>query len=379
MGVETERQGALPRQGASHDSVDARSTSLGRGQLATRIWRSFCVIAALCLASSTTVCAQGASDEASFFSGKQIRLIVGFGVGGGYDAYARLIAPHLARELDANVIVENQPGAGGVNALNNFVTSKPDGLRIMLANGWSNGISQLMGATGVRYDLTKVGHLGTISASPSVWLVHKTSPLQTIEDARKRDRPINWSGLSPDDGLFVGARVTCAALKLDCSIVLGYKDTNEAALALARGEVDSVFVGDTSANDYARISDVRPLATMARQRSRFFPDLATVFEQARLSEEAEFLLNFEASFERLGRILILPPGMSQERLSFLRSVVARTLQNPALVAEGEKSRRYIDFIDAQTTADTVVRTLANLSQQQRTQVREILSAESPQR
>ena len=71
--------------------------------------------------------------------------------------------------------------------------------------------------------------------------------------------------------------------------------------------------------------------------------------------------------------------MSQERLSFLRSVVARTLQNPALVAEGERSRRYIDFIDAQTTADTVARTLANLSQQQRTQVREILSAESPQR
>src|SRR4051812_11108977 len=114
--------------------------------------------------------AQTAADEAAFFAGKQIRLVVGFGVGGGYDAYARLIAPYLARELDANVVVENQPGAGGVTALNTFVTSKPDGLRIMLANGWSNGISQLMGATGVRYDLTRVSHLGTISSSPSVWL-----------------------------------------------------------------------------------------------------------------------------------------------------------------------------------------------------------------
>jgi tripartite-type tricarboxylate transporter receptor subunit TctC len=379
MGVKPEGAAAAARQIARASSPEDRtgfSRPCGRVRAALH---GVGLVLMLWATSSTFAFAQNTADEAAFFSGKQIRLIVGFGAGGGYDAYARLIAPYLARELEANVIVENQPGAGGVTALNNFVTSKPDGLRIMLANGWSNGISQLMEAPGVRYDLTRVSHLGTISASPSVWLVHKTSSLHTIDDVRKRGRSLNWSGLSPNDGLFVGARVTCAALKIPCSIVLGYKDTNEAALALARGEVDSVFVGDTSANDYAQINDVRPLATMARQRSRFFPDLSTVFEQAKLSDEAEFLLNFEAGFERLGRILILPPGAAPERLAFLRQVVARTLRNPKLIAEGEKSHRYIDFIDAETTAETVAGTLANLSQQQRDHVRKILTAEPSQR
>jgi tripartite-type tricarboxylate transporter receptor subunit TctC len=50
---------------------------------------------------------------AAFYKGKTVRFIVGLGVGGGFDAYARMIAPYLSKELDATVIVENLPGAGG--------------------------------------------------------------------------------------------------------------------------------------------------------------------------------------------------------------------------------------------------------------------------
>ena len=132
-----------------------------------------------------------------------------------------------------------------------------------------------------------------------------------------------------------------------------------------------------SCDDHADNSFCREVPTLSLWIIGIFG--AAQLQPHRGSDEAEFLLNFEAGFERLGRILILPPGAAPERLAFLRQVVARTMRNPKLIAEGEKSHRYIDFIDAETTAETVAGTLANLSQQQRDLVRKILTAEPSQR
>src|SRR5215210_1044612 len=74
-------------------------------------------------------------SEASYYKGKTVRFVVGYAPGGGYDLYARMIARVLARRLDAAVIVENQPGAGGIIALNGLAAAPPDGLRIMIVNG----------------------------------------------------------------------------------------------------------------------------------------------------------------------------------------------------------------------------------------------------
>src|SRR5262245_29133371 len=51
---------------------------------------------------------------AQFYRGKQITITVGTPAGGGYDAYARLIARHFGRHIPGNpsVIVANMPGAG---------------------------------------------------------------------------------------------------------------------------------------------------------------------------------------------------------------------------------------------------------------------------
>src|SRR4051794_39831212 len=77
--------------------------------------------AALLLASF--VCLLGprsgqADDAAAFYRGKTVRIIIGVGSGGGYDAYAHMLAPHLAKGLGANVVVESIPGAGQLVAIN---------------------------------------------------------------------------------------------------------------------------------------------------------------------------------------------------------------------------------------------------------------------
>ncbi len=311
-------------------------------------------------------------SEAAFFKDKTVKLVVPFGPGGGYDAYARMLAPHFAKNLSATVVVENQPGAGGLTALGRLTTSDPDGLTMMIVNGTGAAFAQLTGQSGVRFDLGKLGHLGTVSASPWMWLVTPNSPVKTPQDAMKPDAKLSWSAGGPMDGLSDGAAFTCEALKLNCKIVLGYKGSSDAALAVARGEMDAIYVSDTSANNYVKSGQARAVATMAREKSRFFPDLPTVFQAVKLDADQQWLFDYRSTVENLGRILVVPPDMPKGKLAFLQNVVKKTLTDPAVVAEGEKTSRYIDYVDGDTTRKATLRVITDLTPEQKKRVMAIL-------
>ena len=107
------------------------------------------VAIALCAAFSSA----SAQDGKAYYAGKTVRMIVGSGTGGGYDIFSRMIAPYLAKELGTTVIVENQPGAGGLVALNRLYVAPPDGLQISLSNGSGAVFAQLTGDQAARFDL----------------------------------------------------------------------------------------------------------------------------------------------------------------------------------------------------------------------------------
>lgn len=310
-----------------------------------------------------------------FYKGKTVRLVVGYGPGGGYDVYARMISPYLSKAIGASVVVENQPGAGGITALNRIATSTPDGLTIMIVNGLGAAMAQLTEQPGVRFDLGKLTHLGTVSASPWIWLVGPNSPYRKVQDVLDAKKRQMWSASGPMDGLSDGAAFTCEALRLDCSIVLGYPGSNEAAHAVAKGEMDMIFVSDTSANNYVKSGQAHALATMGRTKSRFFPDVPTIFEAVKLSPDAAALFDFHSTAENLGRILVAPPGMSGERLTFLQKAVASALRDPALLAEAERTQRYVDFIDAEQTRKATLSVVAVTPEQKKKILAIIASAE----
>src|SRR6187551_3838265 len=122
------------------------------------------VTSALCFAAAG---ASAQESEKAFFQGKTVRMVVGSGTGGGYDVFSRLIAPYLAKTLGTTVIVENQPGAGGLIALNRLYVAPPDGLQISLSNGSGAVFAQLTGDQAARYDLAKFTYLATVGAPPS--------------------------------------------------------------------------------------------------------------------------------------------------------------------------------------------------------------------
>jgi tripartite-type tricarboxylate transporter receptor subunit TctC len=313
-----------------------------------------------------------AQDAAAFYKGKTIHFIVGLGVGGGFDAYARMIAPYLGRELGATVIVENQPGAGGLVALNQIYAATPDGLRLMIVNGTPAALGQLLGQENLRYDLTKVEHLGVISAYPWMWLAGPKTEIKTVADAMKPGVKIRWGGTGPSDGPADGAAVTCEALRLDCQIILGYKGSSDIALAMERGEVDGLYLSDSSSANLAKNGQARPVASMARVRSTLLPDVATVFEQTKLAPEQERLLDFRANLNDLGRILVTTPGVPPDRLEFLRAAVKRALSDPALIAEGQKTQRFVQYQSPDEALELTRKVLTMATPEQKERLRQII-------
>jgi len=79
--------------------------------------------------------ASATESIAEFYSGKSIALLIGFGPGGGYDAYARVLARHLGKYIPGNptILPQNMPGAGGLAAANFLFNVAPHNGRIPTA------------------------------------------------------------------------------------------------------------------------------------------------------------------------------------------------------------------------------------------------------
>ena len=127
--------------------------------MVTMRWPTGGFLSLMMVLASCIGAASAQESEKAFYAGKTVRMIVGSGTGGGYDVFSRMIAPYLAKTLGTTVIVENQPGAGGLIALNRLFTATPDGLQISLSNGTSAAFAQLTGDQAARYDLAKFNYL----------------------------------------------------------------------------------------------------------------------------------------------------------------------------------------------------------------------------
>ena len=311
--------------------------------------------------------------EKSFFAGKTVRIVVGSGSGGGYDVYARLIAPYLAKALDANVVVENQPGAGGIISLNRLFVTPGDGLVMSFANGTSAAFAQITDQEGARFDLAKFDYLATVGAPPGLWLTGWDTPIREVKDVLATKKKWQWGASGPADGLGNGAAFTCEALRLDCQIVPGYKGSNEAALAVTRGEMDFVYIPESSANNFVKAKQNIALATIGRKKSRWFLDRPTIHEAASLDADQQWLFDFLSGVEDLGRVLILPPGVPKARLAFLQGVVREVLHNPELIAEGERTERIIEYLDPESTRNNALAVVQKVTGEQKTRVQKIVS------
>src|SRR5215207_3343083 len=319
--------------------------------------------------------AQAQESEKAFYAGKTVRMIVGSGVGGGYDVFSRLIAPYLAKTLGTTVIVDNVPGAGGLVALNKLYISPPDGLQVSLVQGTMAAVAQLTGDQAARYDMAKFTYLATVGAPPGLWLVGPDSPIREVQQAIDAKKKWRWASAGGTSGLGIGAAFTCEALKLDCHIVQGYKSSADAGLAVTRGEMDALYVPESSANHFVKSKQNWALATISRTKSQFFQDRPTVFDAAKIDPDRLWAMDYLANLEGTGRLLMAPPGIPPARLAYLQAAVKETLLNPQLIAESVKMERIVEYLDPASTYKNVVSVVSGITPEQKRRVLKLLAGE----
>jgi tripartite-type tricarboxylate transporter receptor subunit TctC len=328
-------------------------------------------IAFAILALFGTALGAAAQEPAAYYKGKTVKFVVGFGTGGGFDAYARMIAPPLGKALDATVVVENQPGAGGIIALNRVAASTPDGLTLLIVDGTPAALGQLLGQENVRYDLTKLDHLGMISGTRFVWLVAVNSPVKSLADAMAANKRTLWASAGPTDGPTGSAAVTCEALRIPCRVIIGYKGSSDMILAMQRGEVDANFLSESSAYTLEKSNQARAIVVAARTRSPLLPDVPTIFEAAKLDADQQWWLDYRANLNDLGRILVTTPGTEAQRLAYLRAAIRKVLTEPALVEEGMRTGRVLEYQPPEVPIAKARSVLEGITPEQKERVRNV--------
>jgi tripartite-type tricarboxylate transporter receptor subunit TctC len=142
---------------------------------------------------------------------------------------------------------------------------------------------------------------------------------------------------------------------------MGYKSSNEGALAIVRGEMDALYVSDTSANNYIKAGQSRAIAVVSKVRSRFFPDMPTVLESGGLSEEQNWWLSARSEVDALGRIILASPRIPPDRLAYLQNIIRKVLTDPAVLAEGDRLERYIEYQDPEATRKRAMGLIADVT------------------
>src|SRR6266853_6626663 len=158
---------------------------------------STCVAAMTVVTLSATCYAQPPSD---FYRTKTVEIYIGTSVGGGYDAYARMLARHLSRYMPGNptIVPKNMEGGGGMRLANFLYNAAPkDGTAFAIFN---RGIAfdPLLGNRTSQFEATKFNWIGSTNDEVSICATWHTTGVTTIAQLTARELVVGATGPSGD-------------------------------------------------------------------------------------------------------------------------------------------------------------------------------------
>ena len=258
-----------------------------------------------------------------------ITFVVPYSPGGGFDSYARAVAPEMEKILGVEVVVENIPGAGGQKGASTVYRADPDGYTIGIWNVPGLTVPQLLGKSS-GYDLTDVTWIGNLATSKYALAVQAGSEFDSLEDLCSQGEPFKHSDTGPASTSSVTARIAMSLI--DCPIlnVTGYKGSTDTIIGLMRGEVDATIKPIASLLKYQESGDVEILMTLEDERS--LPDVPTSTELG-----YEDFANFN-----LRRIVGGPPGIPADVKAKLSEALMGAATSDAVQEWSASSNRPLD-------------------------------------
>jgi tripartite-type tricarboxylate transporter receptor subunit TctC len=315
-------------------------------------------LAGALLASGMTLPA-AAETDAEFYKNKRMTFHVGFGVGGGYDTYARALSHHMGRFIPGNpsFTVKNKPGAGSLRLTNELYNLLPqDGSAIgMIGRGMP--MEALFGNKLAKYDPTKFNWIGSTNNEVSICVTWHTTGITTIKDYLSKKVVVGASGPGADTTIF--PKVLNNVTKANLRIIVGYPTGGSINIAMERGEVQSrcgwswSSVKSTSAQWLAQ----KKFNILLQMSTSKHPELTKmgvpwIMDLAKNDRERKILTLIYAR-QAMGRPIAAGPGVPDSRVAILRNAFDKTVTDAVFLKEARSRNLEMAPVSGRVVQDLI--------------------------
>jgi tripartite-type tricarboxylate transporter receptor subunit TctC len=298
-----------------------------------------------------------AAGVEDFYKGKTISLIIGYSVGGGYDLYGRLLARHIGKYIPGKptIVPQNMTGAGSFRAASFLYAAAPKDGTVFGTFGRTIATTPLLAPVSAPLDATKLTWLGSVTNEVSLCVTWHASPVKTWQDAL--DKPITMggegTGADPDVYTLLYKNVFGAKWKL----IPGYHGTNDAVLAMERGEVDGLCGLSWSTlksrhGQWLSNKNVNIINQAALKKQPELPDIPLASDLTQDPEKLQILKLFLATQE-IARPFAAPPDIPADRKAALIAAFEQTMKDAEFLAEAQKLSMDVNPLGAQAVADLI--------------------------
>lgn len=274
----------------------------------TNAWMRTALLAAVLAAAAVPAAAEWPND-------KPITIVIPYSPGGGFDTIVRAFAPALEKVLGTEVVPENIPGAGGTKGAATVHRSEPDGYTIGIYNIPGFTVNQVLGKD-MGFDLDEVTWIANLATSRYAVAVKADSDINSLDDLCSLGREAKMSDTGSSSTASVTTRISFALIDCPVTDVAGYEGSNDAMIAVMRGEVDGTVKPISSLKKYVDSGDLKIIATYTQK---------DVLDG--VSSTGSLGHNDLAKFD-LRRIIGGPPGMSPEIVEKLSQAFIKAANSP---------------------------------------------------
>ena len=208
-----------------------------------------------------------------------VRIVIGFGAGGGTDTVARIVAQKLQETLGGTFLIENKPGGGGRLAPDTVAKSTPDGYTLLGAAAGAMTIGTAIWPN-IPYDIFKdFVPISMLADYPMLVVVNKDHPAKTLMEL------VAWLKANPEKANYPTPSpvftLPIEHFKIKTGApaqAISYRSSNEAVTSILAGQTTFGFVETPAVVPQVQAGAVRALAVTSINRSPELPDIPTLAE-----------------------------------------------------------------------------------------------------
>jgi len=300
-----------------------------------------------------------AAGVEDFYKGRNVSLMIGFSVGGGYDAYARLLARYIGKHIpgEPSILPQQMAGAGSLRATNYIYSVAAKDGSVFGTFSRTMGIEPLIDKS-AEFDSRKFTWLGSVTDDNTICVTWNTSPIKTWNDFVSKPSKLGGLGAGADPDVWALLYKNVFGAK--AQLVTGYPGTNDVTLAMERGEVDGLCglswsTIKTRHGDWLNSHSVNIIVQAALKKE---PEIETVPLATDLVAKPEQLqiIKLLLAAQAMARPFAAPPDVPAERKAALIAAFDDTMKDADFLAEAQK----LDFDVRPVKASTIDALLAEV-------------------